>query len=227
MSIVGHDYETNLTAWFGADEGLAHRLRFPVFLSTLTGDAVAALKKTYKQLPKRITTYLEEHDAALPDDVASDHRYDFRVLLIPMTGPKSEADAAMRFVHADDLTPDERDALDQVQTIVRDKQVPVSGKGKLKPSQVCARVEGALGIRLTPSSDHARAWQYYAVRPPTGAAKPELTEQKYCVYDEPHGDYVYTDAWVSLLVEELADPDRFETVIGKPPIQLRAPGPPS
>ena len=124
------NYETALTGWFGVDEGLASRLRFPVFLSTLAGDAIEALKQTYKRLPKRITTFLEDHDASLPDEVTSDHRYDFRVLLIPVTGPKSGADAAMRFVHADDLTDEEREALDLVQTIVRDKQVPVSGKGQ-------------------------------------------------------------------------------------------------
>ena len=209
-----------LTGWFGVDEGLASRLRFPVFLSTLAGDAVEALKQTYKRLPKRITTFLEDHDAALPDEVTSDHRYEFRVFLTQMTGPKSEADAAMRFVHADDLTDEQRDALDLVQTIVRDKQVPVSGKDKLRPSQVCEKVEEALGIRLSPSSHHARAWKHYGVRSPKGAAQPERTEQQYCVYNEPHGDYLYTDAWVSLLVKELGDPQRFEEVIGKPPLLL-------
>ena len=62
--------------------------------------------------------------------------------------------------------------------------------------------------------------KHYGVRPPKGAAQPERTKQKYCVYDEPHGDYLYTDAWVSLLVKELGDPHRFEEVIGKPPLRL-------
>ena len=160
------NYEAALTGWFGVDEGLASPLRFPVFLSTLADDAVEALRQTYKRLPKRITTYLEDRDASLPDEVTSDHRYDFRVLLIPVAGPKSEADAAMRFVRADDLTAEGHEAFDRVQTIVRDKRVPVSGKGKLRVSQVCKRVEEALGIRLSPSSHHARAWKHYGVRPP-------------------------------------------------------------
>ena len=63
------NYETALTGWFGVDEGLASRLRFPVFLSTLAGDAVEALKQTYKRLPKRITNYLEGYDASDLDPV--------------------------------------------------------------------------------------------------------------------------------------------------------------
>ncbi len=97
------NYEATLVELFGQEEGLADQLRFPVFVSSLTEDAVEALKKTHKRLPKRLTRYVEEFDAALDEEVRSDHRYDFRVLLIPQTGPKSEADVAMRFVRLDEL----------------------------------------------------------------------------------------------------------------------------
>ena len=97
------NYERFLVETFGADEGLADRLRFPVFLSSLSDEAVEALKETHKRLPKRLTKYVEEYDAVLTDEVRSDHRYDFRVFLIPQTGPRTESDVAMRFVRVEDL----------------------------------------------------------------------------------------------------------------------------
>jgi len=77
------NYEETLTAWFGAKEGLGESLRFPVFVSSLTPEAMKALKATHRKLPKKITSFIREHDASLPSEVAEDWRYDFRVLLLP------------------------------------------------------------------------------------------------------------------------------------------------
>ena len=214
------NYEETLTRLFGQSEGLGEDLRFPVFLTSLTDEAVDALKRTYKQLPKHLTRYIQEHDAALDDEVTNDYRYDFRVLLIPQTGPKSEADVAMRFVRLDELPEKQREDLEVVQTIVREKQVPVQNAGKHKPSAVCREVRRALGVRFHHASHHARAWRYYKVRPEGGAEKPEQTKSQYCVYDEAYGDYVYTDAWIKHLIKELSDARTFRKVTGQAPVGL-------
>jgi len=214
------NYEQMLIDAFGEKESLADRLRFPVFLTALTDGAVAALKEVHKRLPKRLTKYVSDYDESLTGDVRDDHRYEFRVYLVQQTGPKTDADASMRFVRYDDLTEEERAKLEQVQTIVREKQVPVSNAGNHKPGDVCRAVSEVLGVRFTPSSDHVRAWKHYEIRPETGAAHPERTDARYCVYDEPHHDYVYTDAWTTKLTTELSDPEKFEEVIGHAPIAL-------
>ncbi len=63
------NYEETLTGWFGPEESLGDSLRFPVFMSSLTPDAVKALKQVHRKLPKRITAFIREHDAALPSRV--------------------------------------------------------------------------------------------------------------------------------------------------------------
>lgn len=73
------NYERCLAEWFGQKEGIADKLRFPVFVSSLSQDAVDALKATYKRLPKRITSYVEEYDDSVAEDVRADQRYEFRV----------------------------------------------------------------------------------------------------------------------------------------------------
>jgi hypothetical protein len=214
------NYEQVLVETFGEQESLADRLRFPVFLTSLTDGAVAALKAVHKRLPRRIAEYVSDYDGSLTDDVRGDHRYEFRVYLVQQTGPKTDADASMRFVRFDDLTEEERTKLDQVQTIVREKQVPVANVDRHKPSDVATRVSEVLGVKFSASSDHARAWRHYAVRPAGGSDHPERTDARYCIWDVPHNDWVYTDAWITKLTTELRDPDKFEEVVGHPPVSL-------
>lgn len=214
------NYEETLTAWFGAEEGLGDSLRFPVFMSSLTPDAVKALKATHRKLPKKLNAFIREHDEALPSEVAEDCRYDFRVLLLPQTGPKTESDAVMRFVREDEMTDEQRRARDIVQTIVRNKPIAVQNKGRHKPSSVAKLVSDGLGVKFSPFGNHISAWRHYKVRPETGAARPELTDDRYCVWDEPHRDYLYTDAWVKKLTKDLADPKTFEEITGKAPEPL-------
>lgn len=200
------NYEQLLAGTFGPEEGLADRLRFPVFLS---------------RLPKRFTTYVAEYDAMLAEEVRNDYRYDFRVFLIPQTGPRTEADVAMRFVRLEDLPEEQRGQLEEVRTIVRDRHVPVGNIDRHRPGAVCAKVSETLGVRFTPSSDHVRAWKHYRIRPESDAANRTRTEARYCVWDQAHGNYVYTDAWIHKLTTDLADRATFREVIGHDPIPLQ------
>lgn len=211
------NYEEMLTTWFGVEESLGDSLRFPVFMSTLTPGAVEALKATYRRLPHKLTAFIREQDAALPDDVAEDWRYEFRVFLMPQTGPKTDSDVVMRFIREEEMTDDQRRARDVVQTIVRTKEVPVQNKGRYKPSMVARLVSEALGVRFSIFPHHVAAWRYYKVRPGEKAEHPALTDTRYCVWDEPHRDYLYTDAWVKKLIRDLTNPETFERVTGRVP----------
>jgi hypothetical protein len=70
---------------------------------------------------------------------------------------------------------------------------------------------------------HTCAWKHYGVRPPCNDANPQRTKGQYCAYDEVHGDYVYTPAWVDKLARKLADPEEYEKVVGRPPVPKREP----
>lgn len=149
-----------------------------------------------------------------------DHRYDFRVLLIQQTGPKTEADAVVRFVREDEMTDEQRQARDVVQTIVRRQVVPVQNMGLHKPRRVAELVQTRLGVKFNVFAHHTRAWHYYDVRPGKHAQRPEITDQRYCLWDEPHTDYLYTGAWVEKLVRDLRDPEKFEEVTTHAPVAV-------
>jgi hypothetical protein len=216
------NYEATLVELFGESEGLADQLRFPVFLSSLNSDAVDALKRAYMRLPKKLTKYIEDSDLAAGDSIRNDLRFQFRVFLVPSTSSKSTADVAMRFVRFDELTDEQRNQFEIVQTIVREKQVPVQNIGKLKATAVAERVRDALGCLFSVGSDHVKCWKHFKVRPvwPAPDNHPERTDAAYCVFDELHNDYVYTDAWVDKLVRELSDSDQFEAILGHAPVAL-------
>lgn len=106
-------------------EALGTELRFPLFVSTITTDAVEALKKTRAQVPRGTLDWIQDFEAGLEAGLTADQRFDFRIYLIPHTEPKSTADAALTFVRADQFTPEQNAIMQQVQTIIREKKVPV------------------------------------------------------------------------------------------------------
>lgn len=210
------NYERTLVEQFGAQEALADRLRFPLFVSSITEDAVEALKLVRRRVPKAVLEYVQDFDAALDPEVAADQGYEFRIYLMPQTGPKSEADVAMSFVRLDDLAADAREQVEHALTIVREKQIPVANLGALLPAQVVTRVREALGLRFT-LHDHHRCWEFYGVRPPGGAEHPERSKPEFCRWDDTFKRHVYTEAWVNFLVRKLRDATTHEQVLGRAP----------
>jgi hypothetical protein len=210
------NFERTLTDCFGEAEGLAEELRLPVFVSSLTGDAVAALKQVRGRLPKRVLDYVQDFDAALDPGVVADQAYDFRVYLLPQTSSKTDADVAMSFVRLDDLTSEQRAEIERAQTIIREKQVPVEDLGGLLPGQVATRMAQALNTHFS-ITDHTECWRHFEVRPPTSSDHPERTKAAFCHYNAAFRQYVYTEAWVNFLVRKLADSDARREILGHDP----------
>lgn len=213
------NYESSLVRFFGENEALGTELRFPLFVSTITADAVQAVKRTRAQVPRGTLDWIQDFEASLEAGITADQRFDFRIYLIPHTGPKSTADAAMTFVRADDFTPKQNAIMDQVQTIVREKKVPVDDLNGMLPSAVVEQVSKRLDRPFTMHA-HTQAWRYYRVRPPSGAPDPFATKSDFCRYNEAFGQYVFTAAWVDYLVRHLADDAIYQEVMRHRDIKL-------
>lgn len=198
------NYENELVSAFGQEEGLADRLRFPVFVSSITPEGVEAIKSIRAKLPARTLKYINDFHDGLDAAVAEDARFEFRVHLVPQLGPKNEADLAVNFVQLKDIDPTLHDALERLgKTGLVAKHVkrePVHNLGRYKPQAVVDRVAAEVaGFNM---SDHTSAWKESGVRPPYGADDPAATDSRYVIWDEPHGDYLYTEAWVKKLIRE-------------------------
>jgi hypothetical protein len=98
--------------------------------------------------------------------------------------------------------------------LIKEKHVPIANLGLFKPKHITKTVGKRLQRQFS-MADHVCSWKFYKCRPISGAAKPENTDSRYCVYDSVHRDYVYTQAWIDKLVTELSDATTYELVLGR------------
>lgn len=205
------NYEQTLVEWFGQDEALGSELRFPLFVSAITGDAVEAVKRVRAQVPKGVLDWVQDFDASLEPGLTADQGFDFRIYLIPHTGPKSEADASMTFIREDDLTDEQRAAVEQFRTIIREKHVPVEDLNRFKAGEVVEQVNAGLEADFN-GYMHSQSWKAFKARPLTGAANPAATRPEFCIYNAAFEQYTYTSAWIEYLVRHLSDPKEYAEV---------------
>ena len=206
------NYESTLVELFGDGESLGSELRFPLFVSTITGDGIKAAKAVRAAVPKGVLEWIQDYDAGIDEAVARDQRFEFRVFLLPHTGPKSEADASMTFVRESDLDDSERKVLDQVRTVIREKQVPVESLGSMRAGQVVDAVREH--IPEFTMHWHTQAWKFFKVRPNASGRNRAATRSDFCRYSAPFEQYVYTQTWVEFLVRKFGDATPRAEILG-------------
>jgi hypothetical protein len=221
------NYEEELTSTFGEAHTLGDRLRFPVFVGTLTAEGVRRMMKSKKELPKKAGDFIASFTSGLDPAVAEDQRFEFRVHLVQKIGPKSDSDLAMTFHREDELTDEQRQAIQELgqqgSVVVRERLRPVSNLGNMKPAAAAAAIEDRIPFRFRASAEFPQAWKKLRCRRPGGDPHPERTDEKYCIYDEPHGDYVYKQAFVDKVVRETSTEAKFKAFIGRRPTTKAAP----
>ncbi len=143
--------------------------------------------------------------------------YAMPIFFVPVAANQERsADAVVRFIRPGEVTPEVEEALEQLAVVAKPKRVPVASDDLLRPTEVVNLVSQRLPFRFTLDT-HMRAWKYYAVRPATGSAEPEATDERHCRWDRLLRGYGYTRAWVDKLVDELTDPGIYEHVAGFQP----------
>jgi hypothetical protein len=211
------NFEEELTSAFDTKYSLGEQLRFPIFVGAITALGNARLEELRAGLPRTTRDFLARFESGLDPTIAADQRYEFRIQLVPKTGPKSQADRAVTFVREADLTGEERKVLESLgrtgAVVVREQTRAVANSGLLKPSMVAQLVEERIPFQF--KVHHVvRAWQNTQCRPPSSAARPERTTEKYCIYDAPHQDYLYSQAFVEKIVRETSTAGKFRAFTG-------------
>jgi hypothetical protein len=214
------NFEHELVAKFGVEHSLADQLRFPLFVESITTPERKDSIKATRAL-RAAQTVLAKFDADLDSEVRDDQRYDFRVRLIPMLGPKSAADAAIDFVKLDELTDDERKVMIEAgrsgAVITKLKKVPVSSAGCMLPKRVVSEVQKRVPFDFNMGL-HTRLWKHFKLHPARWVAPDGGdTMSEFCIPDEPTRQYVYTPAWIDKIVKEIGMPEEFEAFFGTRP----------
>jgi hypothetical protein len=125
--------------------------------------------------------------------------------------PKDPDALAIQFTRFDELDDEQRAAVEAIgkkgHVIVREQRRPVVGHGLLKPTRVAKAVEEQIPFVFN-TAHFTTAWKKLGVRPPVGDPHPERTDEKYCLYDERHRDYRYTQAYANQADPRVRDRSR-------------------
>ena len=213
------NYEEELVEVGGQDSSLAHILRFPVFIGGFTERGKEALVELSKQLPSDLRTFLAEYDGSLDDKVSRDPRYCLRLTVFLEHGNR-KGDLSMQFRTPDDLTDEQLEVIDEAArqgfVITKRTKVPVSGIDLHRPRAAVALVSAAIPF-VFHMSHFVAAWKRNGLRPAQGAGDPSKTRADFCVWDEPHGDYVYTNEYINYLKKKCSTAEGFRAYIGSEP----------
>jgi hypothetical protein len=200
------NYEEELVGQFGEGASLAVLLRFPLFVGSFTDAGETTLRRLRKALPAPLRKFVAEYESGLPSDLVNDSRYEFRLRVTNELAPKDPDALAMEYTRYDDMTEEQKAVVEELGrkgfVVVREQKRSVRNHELLKPRQVVLEV--AQQIPFVFHMGHfIRAWQRLEVRPTGESDHRERTDEKYCYYDELHGDYGYTKAYVKKLVRDL------------------------
>jgi len=166
---------------------------------------------------KSVKEYIENFRGNLPSTVLSSMKYSFNVFLVPKVANREKAaDAAVEFIRVDEASPEELSRLEKLNVLIREKKIPIANLDLYRPGSVIEKVNESAAYKLTINS-HADLWRHFGVRPPTGAENPEQCQADYCVRDEAHNDYLYTEAWVKRCVDVCNSEERFREITGRDP----------
>lgn len=210
--------EELLTSTFGAKYALAEQLVVSLQFSMIVPEEKRrAARSLARQNAKSVKDYIERFRGNLPATVLNSMKYSFNVYLVPKVANREKvADAAVEFVRVDEASPEELRRLEKLNVLIREKKIPIANLDLLKPSQVVEKINEHCPYAVT-ITGHTNAWRHYGVRPPSGSDRPEACQTDYCVYDEAHKDYVYTNAWVTKCIRAFSDAETFRSITGRHP----------
>lgn len=216
------NYENLLVKEFGEKYALKENLVFTLqFSSYYQKEQQTAIKGKIAKEYEDVKRFIERYRHNLSPEIYSDLRYSFRVFLIPKVGNRrSSSDVAIEFIKYDPDNPEEMKQYDKFIVAIKEKRVINEG---FKAGEVAEKVYNALkdempeNWKFSASFHHAKCWRYYGIRPNKGDPNPEKTNEKYCYYDKPFEQYVYTQEWINFLIEKLKDREEYKRIFGRYP----------
>jgi hypothetical protein len=206
------NFDELLVEKFGEYYAIKESLALPLQTTTLRSTAqIEAIKKHQGKHYDIVKQYIDVFRSGLPDSIYQDSKYSFRVYLIPKVGNhESSSDMALEFINYDPSHKDDIRNLDKIVALIKEQRIPVVNSGTFKPCQVAREVEKTIEKPFK-IHHHTLAWKMYKIRKAGKEAK--NCNSKYCHFDEPHQDYVYTQEWIDFLIKKLSSENEYRKLL--------------
>ena len=195
------NYENFIVTLFGEDYSINTSLAYALQFSHLRAkEQLQAQRDLLSKDMQDIKRYIDKYKTDLPQTIYDSQEYSIKLLQIPKISNTNRHDLSVEFVNWNSLNDEDRANYQRLTAIIKDKIVvqPVSNAHLLKPGAVIREVKTRTGITLS-QSDHTLLWKAFRIRPSSSSVSNFDTISKYCIYDEPHNDYLYTEKWISFV----------------------------
>lgn len=219
------NFEAELIRRFSSAETLGQELKFPVFVQSLTPARYEEQRELRRALPSGIATFITEFQQDLSEELRSDERFAYRLLLIPMKGPKTDADMALNFVRQDDLSEDELKQLlgQQGSVIVAEKYREAAHGDEMLPKAAAENVQGQIPFKFS-VNDFTTLRKIWEIGPPKSGSKEQLPKSDgFCVYSPAFKQFVYRPTLVDRIVAALDTAEKYQTALGRSPVAKVSP----
>jgi len=188
------NFEQKIVTEFGQDNSLVDTFFIPIQLTS----SVRNLPKTKNE--EGVLRLIKDYRSVLEPDVINSQEYSFKAYLVPKIGNhRSSSDIAIEFVKFDENDPQEMKKYEKAIVGIKENMVPVANANLLRPGVVLDELKKAGHDKSM--SWHIEMWKKYKVRPAANNSNKSNCKSEYCVYDSAHGDYLYTEKWVSFLTD--------------------------
>ena len=197
--------EDVLVEVFGAEYGLGDKLSVPLQLSGFRDpDVLASRKKLQASLPLDVQAVLDRaYDA--PADLLADPSYMMRVAFIPAVPSSGRSpDVVAYFVRPGEVPSELEETIERYVVLTKPTARP-----NFSATRVIDEVQRRTRYKLN-TNQHAQLSRTLGVRP--GSGEPDGTlDVKYAEYITSFKRYLYSQAWIDLLVDKLSSPEEAGT----------------
>lgn len=214
------NFEKELVRRFGAAETLGSELKFPVFIQSLSPSSYEEQRALRRNLPSTVSTFISEFQTQISDNTRNDEHFAYRLLLLPMKGPKTDADMALNFVKQDDLNDEQlKDLLGQQGSVILAEKYRDAAHGdEMLPKAAAEAIEERIPFlfNVNAFTSVRKMWQ---IGPAKTGDKEQLPKSEgYCLYSPAFKQFVYRPKLVERIAEAVDTAEKYETLLGRSPV---------
>ena len=202
-----YNYENFIINHFGQNYAINTSLPFALQFSELRKDnAFKSSKKLLSKEMVKINEYIDKYRSNISDEVFVTQEYSIKLVQIPLVSNVSKSDIAIQFIDWNNLNDIEKESVSKITTLIKNKNIfrDVVNANRLMPRQAMELIKEKVDIY---NQNINTALVYIFSIKPSKTLEPNVdpfsTNTKYCFYDQTHGDYQYTEEWVSFAINVL------------------------
>ena len=198
-----YNYENFVIKNFGVEYSLNISLPFSLQFSQLRNkNSLVSSKKLLSKEMVKINEFIEAYKSCIPNDIFNTQEYSIKLIQIPKVSNTTKNDLSIQFVNWELLDEEEKTEINKITTLIKDKNtiVEIANFEKYLPGKIKTIInEKYLEFNINYNTYLAYV---FSVRPFKKREKDKdafETNSKYCIYDETHNDYLYTDEWINFI----------------------------